>query len=581
MEELAKQILQRLMASTQTDKKLRLENMIRTFFNCKSQGNRMLLLGVDNKTIIQELLGCSADAIIKEDADYFIRILRGRDDCMTISFRNPSSPLTFEEQEQIKTLFTFYGNANNVNLEVAFANNKIPDLIIKKGFPTCLENPHTAIRVLSGKQLIANITITTSIHCDNSLHASVHDLLIITHNNKVLVDCKVEANQESQFWNQMHTEIGDICLFNFVMLNNVDDHLMRAFTDLFQRYLSFYKVKDESRNILKRIFFIGDSRYYVSRFTDYLPSHLYTDINELLDKQKSISLYVFLLEYLRTDKTISNQTIQEILSTYQDDREQLKRIFENEFNAVLNVIKGFPEKYHHLEGLLNEFQSLLQNKKLEAREKYFATLTTFTKELIPFAEEYVPDYLQEVVSIKENIEKQEQEYLEEKTILLIKSYAKKDKELKATLSELKNQLEEVWSGMKENISIVALNLSLETLEKNFIQTQTSITQMMNHNYNPVQKQIALLASQKKIWEFTLKAKMDHIRTMCHNWCNIESLLNNDAEKSFIQQEEDIANLFESTAIVSMKEAESYLQQCNIQYEIQSLLYNELRKLQLN
>ena len=193
---------------------------------------------------------------------------------MTISFRALSSPLTFEEQVQIKALFTFYGNDSNVNLEVAFANNRIPDLIIKKGFPTCLENPHTAIRILSGKQLISNITITTSLHCDNSLHASVHDLLIITHNNKSLVDCKVEADQESLFWNRICTEIGDICLFNFIILNNVDDHLMRAFTDLFKIYLSYYEIKNESRNILKRIFFIGDSRYYVSRFSDYLPTNL-------------------------------------------------------------------------------------------------------------------------------------------------------------------------------------------------------------------------------------------------------------------------------------------------------------------
>lgn len=60
MEALAKQILQKLTVLSQTDKKLKLESLVRTFFNCKSKNNRMLLLGVDNKTIIQELLGCSA-----------------------------------------------------------------------------------------------------------------------------------------------------------------------------------------------------------------------------------------------------------------------------------------------------------------------------------------------------------------------------------------------------------------------------------------------------------------------------------------------------------------------------------------
>ena len=581
MEALAKQILQKLTVLSQTDKKLKLESLVRTFFNCKSKNNRMLLLGVDNKTIIQELLGCSADAIIKEDADYFIRILKGRDDCMTISFRALSSPLTFEEQEQIKALFTFYGNDSNVNLEVAFANNRIPDLIIKKGFPTCLENPHTAIRILSGKQLISNITITTSLHCDNSLHASVHDLLIITHNNKSLVDCKVEADQESLFWNRICTEIGDICLFNFVILNNVDDHLMRAFTDLFKIYLSYYEIKNESRNILKRIFFIGDSRYYVSRFSDYLPNNLYMDINELTDEQKTISLYIFFLEYLRIDETRNNNSIQEVLLTYKNNLEQLKRIFESELKATLDVIKKFPERYHQLEGLLNKFLSLLPNKKLETREKYFEPLTAFAKELLPFAEEYVPDYLQKVVDIKEYIEKQKQENLQEKTILLIKSYIKKDKEFKAVLFELKNKLEQMWSGMKENLDIVAFNLSLETLEKSFMQTQSNLTQITNQNYNPIQKQIMLLASQKSIWEHTIKEKLSNIKTICKNSYDIEPLLNNYTEKSLIQEEEDIKNIFESSAIVSIKETELYLQQCNIQFKIQNLLYNELRKLQLS
>lgn len=444
-----------------------------------------------------------------------------------------------------------------------------------------MENPHTAIRILSGKQLISNITITTSLHCDNSLHASVHDLLIITHNNKLLVDCKVEADQESLFWNRICTEIGDICLFNFVILNNVDDHLMRAFTDLFKIYLSYYEIKNESRNILKRIFFIGDPKYYVSRFSDYLPNNLYMDINELTDEQKTITLYIFFLEYLRIDETRNNNSIQEVLLTYKNNLGQLKTIFESELKATLDVIKKFPEKYHQLEGLLNKFLSLLPNKKLETREKYFEPLTVFAKELLPFAEEYVPDYLQKVVDIKEYIEKQKQEYLQEKTILLIKSYIKKDKEFKAVLFELKNKLEQMWSGMKENLYIVAFNLSLETLEKSFMQTQSNLTQMTNQNYNPIQKQIMLLASQKSIWEHTIKEKLSNIKTICKNSYDIEALLNNYTEKSLIQEEEDIKNIFESSAIVSIKETELYLQLCNIQFEIQNLLYNELRKLQLS
>lgn len=139
----------------------------------------------------------------------------------------------------------------------------------------------------------------------------------------------------------------------------------------------------------------------------------------------------------------------------------------------------------------------------------------------------------------------------------------------------------MWSEMKENLDIVAFNLSLETLEKSFMQTQSNLTQMTNQNYNPIQKQIMLLASQKSIWEHTIKEKLSNIKTICKNSYDIEALLNNYTEKSLIQEEEDIKNIFESSAIVSIKETELYLQQCNIQFEIQNLLYNELRKLQLS
>ena len=124
MEELVKQILQKTATLADMDSRMKYEHFIRTFFNCKASNNHLLLLGVDDRTLIQELLGCSAGAIIKEEADYFIRIMKGRDDYMTISFRTLSKELTFEEQEQIKTLFSFYGNEKSVSLDVAFANNR-------------------------------------------------------------------------------------------------------------------------------------------------------------------------------------------------------------------------------------------------------------------------------------------------------------------------------------------------------------------------------------------------------------------------------------------------------------------------
>lgn len=580
MEELVKQILQKTATLADMDSRMKYEHFIRTFFNCKASNNHLLLLGVDDRTLIQELLGCSAGAIIKEEADYFIRIMKGRDDYMTISFRTLSKELTFEEQEQIKTLFSFYGNEKSVSLDVAFANNRIPDLIIKRGFPTCLETPHPVIRILSGKQLISNIVITTSIRNSNSLHASVQDVSIITHSNKLLVDYKVEENQESRFWDSVQKEYGDVCQFNFVILNNIDDHLMRAFTDLFKLYQSMFSIKEENRNILKRIFFIGDSRYYVSRFTDYLPSNLYRDINELVDEHKTISLYVYFLEYLQQSLIRENIPLQNILTTYKNEVERLNNIFVNELSTTLETIKKFPEKYHQLDKIRQSFFQLSQNKKMEVREKYFDLLTSFGNEVLSFSEEYAPSYLPEVVTFREQMKQQRQIYLQEKTILLLKSYEKKDKEFRAFLVETESKLNQLWTNIKENLNIVACSLSLDTIKSGFTQTQSNLVTTVKNYYTPVQRQIAFLAIKKSILAIKIKTLLESIGNLYINGCTLQSLLDNHVINTLQRLKDEAATIFESASNVYIKEAEHYQQQCETQTEIQSLLFNELRKLQL-
>lgn len=580
MEELAKQVIQKIRILPETDGRTKYERFIRTFFNCKSNGNHMLMLGVDDKTLIKEMLGCSAEAIIKEEADYFIRIIKGRDDCMTVSFRKLIKPLTFEEQEQIKSLFTFYGNENNVDLDISFANNRIPDLVIKKGFPTCLESPNAIIRILSGKQLISEIIITTSLNNSNSLHASVNDLSIITNNNKLLVDNKVEAEQDSRFWNIAQAEYGDVCQFNFVVLNNVDDHLMRVFTDLFKIYQSEFAISDESRNILKRIFFISDTKYYISRFANYLPSNLYKDINELVDVHKTISLYVFVLEYMQFNKDKSDNSVYEVTSIYKDNIEQLESLFKNELSVMLDIIKSFPEKYDILGKEYKYCIDLIHNKKLEERELYFKALESFVKKAIPFAEEYSSKSLQHIVSLKDNIEKEKSEYLKEEKILLLTSYSINKKEFKAYLAKIEKELEDIWTQIATSLSIAVGEIGLDTLLKKIAQVQTSITQAMKDSYTPVQAHISLLSIKKSSFDITIKARIKSLTDLCINTCSISSLLDSSAANHLLNLIEEIASDFETALMIEINDAKNYIQQHDIQVDIQNLLFSELRKLQL-
>lgn len=580
MEELAKQVIQKIRILPETDGRTKYERFIRTFFNCKSKDNHLLMLGVDDKTLIKEMLGCSAEAIIKEEADYFIRVIKGRDDCMTVSFRKLIKPLTFEEQEQIKSLFKFYGNENNVDLDISFANNRIPDLVIKKGFPTCLESPHAVIRILSGKQLISEVIITTSLNNSNSLHASINDLSIITNNNKLLVDNKVEADQESNFWNLAKEEYGDICQFNFVTLNNVDDHLMRVFTDLFKIYQSEFNISEESRNILKRIFFISDSKYYVSRFANYLPSNLYKDINELVDEHKTISLYVFVLEYMQFNKTKSDYSISDITSVYKDYIDQLESLFKNELSVMLDIIKCFPEKYDTLDKAYKHCIALIQNKKLEERDLYFKAIEAFTQKAIPFAEEYSPKSLQHIVSLKDNIEKEKSIYLKEEKILLLTSYSINKKEFKAYLTKTEKELEKIWTHITTSLNIAACELGLDTLSKKLAQAQTFITNAMEDNYTPVQAHISLLSLKKSIFDSTIKTRIISLTDLCISKCCITSLLDNSTANHLQQLTEEITSDFETALKIETKGIKDFLLQHDIQVDIQSLLFKELRNLQL-
>lgn len=580
MEELAKEIIKKIKALPETANSTKQERFIRTFLNCKSSDNRMLMLGVDNKTLIMEMLGCSAEAIIKEDADYFIRIIKGRDDCMTISFRKLIKPLTFEEQEQIKSLFAFYGNENNVNLDISFQNNRIPDLVIKKGFPTCLESPHTVIRILSGKQLISNIFITTSLRNTNSLHASINDLSIITKNNKLLVDNKVEADQKNLFWDLAQNLFGDNCQFNFVILNNVDDHLMRIFTDLFRIYQSEFMISEESRNILKRIFFISDSRYYASRFSDYLPSDLYNDINELVDIHKTISLYVFVLEYMQFYKERANN-ISDVTSAYKSYIGQLESLFKKELITIINTIKCFPEKYNTLDNTYKLCIELIQNKKLETRNRYFEELESFIQNAITFADEYSSNSLQYIVDFKDQIDKDKLIYLEEERILLLKTYKMNNKEFKAYLANIEKCLENIWTKITYNLNIVACEIGLDTITKFFLQVQTNITKEMKDNYTPIQRHISLLSMRNSLLDITIKTKLKEIADLCINRCSISSLLNNSIVDHLLHITEGISSDFQTALTIEFKEAKEYEQQHNVQIEIQDLVFKELRKLQLS
>ena len=170
--------------------------------------------------------------------------------------------------------------------------------------------------------------------------------------------------------------------------------------------------------------------------------------------------------------------------------------------------------------------------------------------------------------------------MQEKSLLMLKSYVKKDKEFKTLLTEIEHKINQIWTSLKENLNIVACNLSIDTIENNFKQAQSNLIKVISSNYTPVQQQIDLLGTKRNFLEVQIKEKLGCITHLCTNECDVQSLLDNRCANKLNRLMEEIAAIFETASDVYIKEAEYYQQQLSIKTEIQRMLFNELRKLQL-
>lgn len=262
MEDFANELKANLTGMSDLQKKGQLEEFIDVFFNRKSSNNA-LLLGCDNTDIIQNMLGVTANEFINDEKSYLIRIQRvNRPDKekITISFKNPETEVPFEEREKYKKLFQYYGNDNWVTLDHIFdVHRSIPNLVIKDGINGFLDNRHETITTLSANKSIRSVTICSSLDGDDNLTSSINDLFIIPRDYYSLVLDSADFSDNdtdipSTFWDVFKNEVLDnIYGFNFIILNNVNDHLIRIYKDLIDLYVKHFDISTNNSNLLRRV----------------------------------------------------------------------------------------------------------------------------------------------------------------------------------------------------------------------------------------------------------------------------------------------------------------------------------------
>lgn len=461
MENFSKLILEKLEPMEDPQYQIGIEDFVRLFFNRKTKGNKALMLGVDDTTLIKDFMGVSGEEIIKNAADYLIhlkKVVRKDQEKITFKFRNRNAKPSFEEQQIIKALFE--GCNERQNLEDAFNKGEILPLTIRKPVAELLSDLPNAISKLAGEGWFKSITISSSFESNIGLHSSIDELYIITQSYFPLIqDVKAIADEESKtgkcgFWKTFGDEETNPDGFNFVILNNINDHLQRIFVDLYGLYKERYKIDESNSKILRRVFFVNDKKYtsetrssenYSAELVNEIQS-LRNDINELQTEQRDAELYLYLLERLSKNNRLKElDALSAFVAESRSICDSIGPARANVFDDIGNVLKQFPHDFQQTDNAVGSLKSVVSDKtdrlkKCESFEKVFLSL-------IDFAEKYLTKEAQkEIVESKDSFANSKSPYLEKKLF----GYSKSNKEFEGSLEAFADRILSWWKRSLQN-----------------------------------------------------------------------------------------------------------------------------------
>ena len=478
MKQFANELCQVFQGMTDNDKKKASEEFVHLFFNRRDCGNRAMMLGVSDSSFIRDILTTSAIELINDDKNYLIRIKRAKrenDEKIVFSFNEFETDITFEEQEQIKALFGYYEQTDNVNLDSGFHNHRLPSLVIHDNINGFLDNLHENITLLSGKHRFSSVTIWTSNPGSGDLLSSIDDLFIIpcsylllTKDSATLLEEDKEHEPHS-FWNKFaKKELDNLYLFNFIILNNINDHLFRIFSDIYSLYKEHFHIASGNINLLRRVFFVpckndmGESRVdeKLTEEDKAIFGSLSLDIWEIETTWKDIELYSGFLKIISLYNTNS---FMESLSKYEESLNgnfmKLDKSIKNALEFVKTDLGTIPEKNSTIVDGIKQLREI-QSAKKPNRRISFDTLLSLYDILISFAEKYSPANYKQIVENKENCLSHKVKFTNEKKGLLGISYVEGDKDFGQYLEKEIEVIENLW---RHKIPQALAPISLEEL----------------------------------------------------------------------------------------------------------------------
>ena len=521
----------------------RYAQFVNLLFSRKPSGNKVLMMGVDDKELIIDLLGVSADEIIKEEASYPVQIKKCRtnEDKIIITFKDPQSKLGTSEIDAIHDLFSYYGHSKN-EYDLSLANNRIPPLVIKDT-QSFLTSSHKTIKVLSAKGLIDIIDIYSSIENHKQLHDSIDEVLILTKSFSVLIDTvsknaqndnQDEYEEVSPFWVNFQKTVRQYDRYNFVILNNSDEYLIKSYIELIGLMEEQFKLSESDRLILKRMFIVTEqvsplfyeSRYFKdgnSKLTKYALPNMYSDINDVDNDTCDAQLLTCFLniihnENLSEDDCVPLQNQMELMNSYQQN---LNNIIQNQKEEITNLIDKFPT-------LLNEIQEQIQyaHNKLSKTDNRTIIVNNFKalmSNLKDFAEKYCSSMVAEVYKADADFEEIEAEMTKTHNAFLIgETYSMKNSTFNEKEENFISCANDLFERMKQKVQIALLERDINDLDNKVASMNADLRNGIKELTSMEQAVLKLLISIESQHQ-SIEKYINEIKNLHERRCSVASL----------------------------------------------------------
>lgn len=396
---------------------------------------KALILGTGDLSIINGFVGVNTSDLLSNDSSYLISIRRTfRDQYLTIEFL-PNTNLSEKDKDVIASVFR--RKNPEVDINRFLKTSQIPSLIIKNFNLSSLESFDDDIKYLKSTNLIQKIILNLNYSSGDSIYSLFNSVDIIPQGYNFLNDLNI-----SELKNNFHESE----LYNFIILNDRNDFLIKAFFDFFILYENKFDIKGDSyRKVLENIFYVfetnilNETRFLKEKeyiqYQERIQAILFkTDINYRRYYPAILLALKYLQDYIF--RLIKNSDIE------RENHSLAAQKLIQKTGDLLNYFKSFPETHESLKTKLYEFKKILnQSRKTQIKIikkivnvdgsiKRIVLWSAIDRELFEivtrFSELYNPSLDKE---IKDFIKQQRQEYtkyLEKHNFLGIETYYKND-----------------------------------------------------------------------------------------------------------------------------------------------------------